>query len=320
MRYLTIALLIILNTRLFPQAQYKSRILLDGNQYFWNFVFDGWDKKYDSEIRGRVYAYDEAANTFEKFLELDGICQKVISNSKGDKIAVVRSLHDRISGYNNYSLILFDSARNKITQFSDVFDFEWFPTQDSLIYITGGYNENNEIGGYTPTGVWILDLRKNHSKKISDTGYWLFIDEESEVVYIDDYRKVYAYNYFENTLRETNLMGNRFSPNGKYYFRNRSGYWPLVVYEAQTNRSIAIQGADSSAQYAQWQNGRDQTLIAGDFYGEKKIIDIGTQSILGNILGKILGFSKNGKEILVYKDKRHLKNLNESKVELIKVE
>ena len=214
---------------------------------------------------------------------------------------------------------IFDSDRKKIIDVNNVYDFKWLHN-DSIVFVSGSASEDNEIGGFSPTGTWILSLRSKKSHKIFDEGYWISVDERSHTIYIDNYWKVYAYDYSMGVLHETELNGNCFSPNGKYYYRSRSVYWPFVLYEASSNRPVKVSGIDSSAEYALWLNQREETLVAGNYYGEKKIIDVGTSKTLGYISGKIIGFMKErNAEAIVIKDKRHFKSLSASKVEKIKL-
>jgi len=324
MRYIRLILSLALSTAtVFPQSPYKDKILLSGNDYFWTLVFQGWNDraKYDWDLMRNVYVYNDSLSAFEKYIHLPGDCKKVSPNDLGEKIAVVViKPNPNKKEVSEYVLIIFDSKGQKIIEIENVYDFEWFPNKEIILYVSGRPSEVNEIGGFTPTGTWVLDLLSQTKEKILNEGYWLSVDEKSQTIFIDNYWKVYAYDYPNRALRETELKGNRFSPDGKYYFRNRGAYWPFVVYETRSNQPVKIPGVDSSAQYAKWLSGKPATLIAGDYDGEKKIIDVGSSKIIGSLSGKILGFSTKDNEAIVIKDKKYLKNLSKPKVEKVKLQ
>lgn len=299
---------------------YSGRLFISGKDYFWDFVFDGWsEKKYDWRLMQKVYVYDDSSRRFQEYIDLPGPCQKVSSNAIGNNLALILAIQTSGTDVYEHRLQVFDSRSKKIVEIANVYDFKWLQSGDTLVYVTGKHSETNEIGGFSPTGTWYLDFKTKKSHKISDVGYWLFIDESSKTFYIDDYWKVYAYNYSKGILQETDLKGNRFSPDREYYYRTIGGYWPLKVYETATNSVLTISAIDTTAQYAQWVPGESHNLVVGDPYKEKKIVNIKTGTVIGKIEGKIQGFDEKRKQYLVFKDKRHLKNLTKSKLEWVEI-
>ena len=300
---------------------YKAQVFLAGTDYFSNVAFEGWNNNphRGSDPVRNIYVYDDSAHGFVNFMSLRGACRKVSANELGNRLAVIQAIPGKEHGENVLSMWIFDADRKKIIDVNNVYDFKWL-RNDSIVFVSGSASEDNEIGGFSPTGTWILSLRSKKPQKIFDEGYWISVDERSHTIYIDNYWKVYAFDYSIGVLHETKLNGNCFSPNGKYYYRSRSVYWPFVLYEASSNRPVKVSGIDSSAEYALWLNQREETLVAGNYYGEKKIIDVGTSKTLGYISGKIIGFTKErNAEAIVIKDKRHFKSLSASKVEKIKL-
>ncbi|MBU2445467.1 MAG: hypothetical protein KJ666_07835 [Bacteroidetes bacterium] len=314
-------LIIVFQTNLFSQSGvYSNKIFLSGKDYFWNLVFDGWEgKHYDWSLDRKVYVYDDSLRGFREYLNLPGVCQRVVPNIYGNKLALI-FVPTSGTDFGEHHLLVLDSIGKKVIEIANVFDFEWLPSKDTLIFVSGEYSETNEIGGFTPTGTWILDLKTKESKKISNEGYWVSIDERSETIFIDGYWKVYAYDYSKGILRETDLKGNRFSSDRKYYYRTIGGYWPIKVYETATNSVLTISAIDTIAQYAQWLPGGSHSLVVGDPNKEKKIVNIKTGTVIGKISGTILGFDEKRRQHLVFKDKRHLKHLTKSKLEWVKIE
>lgn len=323
MRYRILFLLIVLKcSLLFTQSNpYRGKIFIPGKDYFWDIVFNGWNGKlYDWSLMQKVYVYDDSSRGFQEYLDLLGPCQKVAHNVTGDKLALIVVVPTAGTDVGAHHLQILDSTGKKVIEIANVYDFEWLHSNDTVVYLTGKHSETNEIRGFSPTGTWILDLKTKTSHKIAELGYWLFIDESSETIYIDHYWKVSAYDYSKGSLLETNLKGNRFSPSRKYYYRTPGGYWPFMIYETATNKPVKITAIDTTVQFVQWVPSMEHVVILGDYHAEKKIIDIESGRMLSSISGTVLGFNERTKEFLVHRNKRYLKAISESKLEWMKIQ
>ena len=272
--------------------RFKDKIMLSGMDYFFTFVDTGGNPgKQDMSSFHKIFIFNDTEQTFMPILTVQGSCKEVVPNPAGDKLAVLTVRKDSSNQLGKYVLQIIDTLGRTMIEVSDVFGFEWFPGKDMIAYVSGVTSEDNEIGGFGPTGVWILNLTNMKKEKISDNGYWVSLNKNSSKIYIDTDQEVDSYDLTTKKVHVTNLLGNRFSPNGKYYFREVDVYRPIVIYNTKTNIPVALQ-IDSTGQFAMWLKDKEQTLIVGDYDKDKKIIDVATGKVFGTISGKILGNKK----------------------------
>lgn len=224
-------------------------------------------------------------------------------------------LDKNFASYTRFSLVLFDSTGKLQKRIVDVPLFDWSPSGDSIVYVTGKTYSDKE---YPSTDrLWLLDLQTGKTVDLGTTMHytrgivWTKFDGQ---IYVHE-GGVYRINPTTKVKQLTGYRDINFSPDGKYYFVTNPEPQYFRIYERETNKDVTpafIHGMFVT-NFSKWLSD-SKGLVIGDVSFEKKIYDVETKTIRTTFQGNILGYNPQTNEIYVHKDKRYFKGIPASKV------
>lgn len=226
-------------------------------------------------------------------------------------------------------IAIYDSDRNLIRKIdgvpgtSDYKSYAWSPDGSKVVFIKG----KSIMLGHEPfaqDGVWILDIKKNETKKISTKGVRVNWADHDNIIYIqNDFEiagivDISRYDTKREILEKSDKKGIRFSGDGKYYF----GYEVFSDEEFKYFREYVYESTSGKRKFNESEKSlwRSQGLSKFEFIGDTnyvltwdlydyKILDINRISIIRSVKkSRILGWNKEMTKAIVYEggDKIHI--------------
>lgn len=202
---------------------------------------------------------------------------------------------------------------------SDVQRYSWSPDGNQVACILG---KEYEGFGFSSWGLKIVNTldwtEKTFDANFDQDIYWAEFDS---MIYTTDFATVYKVDPRSGNKTPTSYKGIYFSPDGSYYFHPNYEGTGFSVYERKTNNDVTPKVWKDSAIYINFNSWLPEgsNLIAGDILREKHIIDISKKRTLNKFDGYMIGYDEKSKEIIVYKDQKHFKELKQSKFLKIKL-
>lgn len=146
------------------------------------------------------------------------------------------------------SLVVISSNGKLINEIKrDIRKYDWSPTGNKLVCITGSYHEGGDYG-FLPDGeVFIYDLSTNEIKNIEGIRfpYQVYWGISENKFYIKDAHKVNGKRVYKYSLESDNLVLTDyhdiyFSPNETYYIRYPDMSHNFAIFETETNQEVQL--------------------------------------------------------------------------------
>ncbi len=317
------ALFILLISKTFCQESFLNdsvAILGSENKNFFAEIFPN---ERMNNLSYRLIAYDMHKGRIVN--SIDGFVTSRISISRPLKLVSVLGVEVEKTSDGNIQkksnghdgLIILTSSLKVFLSIDSVMTYSWNPTGEKVAYIKGFRKQEKTM--FVPTGVFILDVKSKKSEKIADSGYdiqWAGFDS---YIYIQDWSGVLRYNTSTKYLQKVGNKGIYFSADGKYYLCPGYEGKGFELFDAQSNQQVVLNSINTGdANFFQWLGGSQ--LVAGDMFLQKKIIDVKTGTVRKTFNGKVFAFNPHTSEIWFHMDKKVFKELNQSKIDKIKLD
>ncbi len=268
-----------------------------------------------------IYKNDSSKNVFE---ETNWICQNnnIKSTPDGSYLGAIARTRELVKDekgneYIGHMLLIFNPAGKLLKTLPNVIQFAWSPDCKQIVYIEA----KGDLEDYyylIPKTLKTYQIVTDKIISFYPGGYadiaWANHDS---MIYYTDLHNVYKINPHNKEKVKVDYHGIYFSSDGKYYF-NLGYEAPLKLYESKTNREIKIGDMDEDIlSFGRWID--KYNLVVGHVYDEKKIIDVRNGEAIIWFTGEMFGYNSKTKEIYVYKDKKIFKELDDSKIQKIKI-
>lgn len=200
--------------------------------------------------------------------------------------------------------IVLNSEGKELYKVENVQAFDFSPSESEVVVIDGIAYEGF---GFKAKNMKIINIETGVVKKVAD------VEKENDqdvrwnvhdsLIYTTNYADVNIYNPKTFKKNKSSYKGIYFSPDGKYYFDPAVEGSELKVYDANSNTEVTQKNLNEVYNsFSEWLPGEPLTLVAGEYFKEKIILDVAKQIVKDKIEGEWIGYDKKSKKVFTKKD------------------
>jgi hypothetical protein len=200
-------------------------------------------------------------------------------------------------------LVVYSRKAEKIGEFANCQRLAWAPSGDELVYIAG---RDHEGFGFRSDSIYIIGIpgftvkvAMKIPKEITPIDIsWAAHNSSIYIQGLGKGRPVWVLNRATRTLERTTFRGIHFSPSGKFYFYPGYEGESTRIYQALDNKIVSPpRFIPRKFFFAEWLPGDE--LLAGDFLGEKRVVEVPSMAEIMTITGKVIDVIEATKTIIV---------------------
>ncbi|RPI75629.1 MAG: hypothetical protein EHM45_14695 [Desulfobacteraceae bacterium] len=279
----------------------------------------------------KIYSVNFEKREQYKIFETDNDKIMAYNINNNGLIAVSTHNANEQKGINEKQLFILEKNGKIIKKFKNTVNsinkgfFSWSPDGQKIAYVTG----KSIIEGHLPfeaQGVFIYDIKKDETVKISDKGADVYWSEHDKNIYIrdnfiqEDPQNISVYNTTNKQLIKSNRHGTIFSDDGKFYigaeidktFEGDGNMLIYFIYDNKTNEKIfKFTGSEGY-----------NIEVASEVFFLKKthclmirypslyfIFDVDKKKTIKKLNAGLIGFNKDMTKAVVYEGKEDFINI-----------